>query len=244
MYQFFVKEDQVADGQIRITGADYNHIRNALRMVPGEQLRISTEGGRTYLARLDGYEEACAVAVIEEEDTVGTELPVHVVLFQGLPKADRMELVVQKSTELGVSEIVPVTMRRCIMKLDPRKAESRIGRWQAIAESAAKQSKRTRIPQIHLPMGWQEALSYVQSLDALLVPYENEHGMDGTRAAIGSITPGQTVGILIGPEGGFDPEEVASLPADAHRISLGRRILRTETAGPAMLAMLIYALEQ
>lgn len=265
MHQFFVDNSQITDGIVCIAGADYNHARNVLRIKPGEQIRISTQDGISYYARLTGYSQKEALAQIEQEDTRGTELPVDVTLFQGLPKGDRMETIIQKAVELGVCEVVPVAMKHCVVKLDERKAEARLRRWQAIAESAAKQSKRTRIPQIRMPVSWQEALSQAKMLDITLVPYENEQGMQGTKKAIGSIRSGQTVGIIIGPEGGFAPEEIAQVPTDEPdipadaagaqesgtepsgrmcRISLGRRILRTETAGPAALAMLIYELEE
>ncbi len=249
MHQFFVENSQIEDGVVYIAGADYNHARNVLRMKPGERIRVSTEDGQSFYARLTGYAQENALAQIEQEDTRGTELPVRVTLFQGLPKGDKMETIIQKAVELGVSEIVPVAMKHCVVRLDERKAEARIRRWQAIAESAAKQSKRTRIPQIQMPVSWQEALSMTEALDITLVPYENEQGMKATRQAIGSIRSGQTVGIMIGPEGGFASEEIAQVSepekcGHMYRISLGRRILRTETAGPAALAMLIYELEE
>jgi 16S rRNA (uracil1498-N3)-methyltransferase len=157
-----------------------------------------------------------------------------------------MELIVQKAVELGAHEIIPVAMKNCVVKLDAKKAESKTARWQTIAESAAKQSKRTLIPQVHTPVTWKEALALAAELDVVLVPYENEKGMDATRNLIGSLTHGQSIGIVIGPEGGFSPEEIAAVDEqdNMHRISLGRRILRTETAGLATLAMVVYELDR
>ena len=134
-------------------------------------------------------------------------------------------------------------MKNCVVKLDEKKAQSKCKRWQAIAESAAKQSKRTVIPQIQMPLSWKQALEEAKELDVVLVPYENERGMEATREIFHSIPEGASIGVMIGPEGGFSPEEIAQLDKDMHRISLGRRILRTETAGMATLSMLIYELD-
>ena len=155
-----------------------------------------------------------------------------------------MELIIQKAVELGVYKIIPVEMKNCVVKLEAKKAASKCTRWQAISESAAKQSKRTLIPEIGLPVSWNEALKQAGELDVVLVPYENERGMEATRETIKSIQPGQTIGIMIGPEGGFADSEIDNLPEKMQRISLGRRILRTETAGMTALSMLVYELDQ
>ncbi len=243
MYQFFTEKKQVCGETIRITGPDAVHIGNVLRMKPGERIRISVSDGRSYFCRIESIRPGEAAARIEEEDTAGTELPCRIVLFQGLPKKDKMELIIRKAVELGASEIVPVAMQRSIVRLDEKKAQAKVLRWQAIAESAAKQSKRTIIPKIGFPVSWNEAKQAAEGLDLVLVPYENERGMEHTRSVCKSIVPGQAVGIIVGPEGGFSEEEIESLPPKMQRISLGRRILRTETAGMAVLSMLLYELE-
>lgn len=250
MYQFFVEEEQVFPGEdgaaerIRITGTDVNHIRNVLRMRGGERVRISAPSGASYFCHLDEITEDYVTAVIDEADETGTELSNQISLFQGLPKSDKMELIIQKATELGVAEVIPVAMKNCVVRLDEKKAENKRKRWQTIAESAAKQSKRTIIPEITLPCSWKEALKKAGELDIVLVPYENERGMAATREVIRSIKPGQSIGIFIGPEGGFAEDEIMGLPDEMHKISLGRRILRTETAGLAALAMLVYELDE
>lgn len=250
MYQFFVEDEQVAfdadqkTGKICITGTDVNHIRNVLRMKIGEKVRVSDRSGHAFFCYLEEIAGDHVSARIEYADESGTELDNPIWLFQGLPKSDKMELIIQKATELGVSEVIPVSMKNCVVKLDAKKADNKNKRWQTIAESAAKQSKRTVIPVIRPLMNWKEALELAKTLDVVLVPYENERGMEATREIIGHITPGQSIGIFIGPEGGFSEEEITGLPDEMHRISLGRRILRTETAGLATLAMLVYQLDE
>lgn len=250
MYQFFVEDEQVAfdtdqkTGKICITGTDVNHIRNVLRMKTGEKVRVSDRSGHAFFCCLEEIAGDHVSVRIEYADESGTELDNPIWLFQGLPKSDKMELIIQKATELGVSEVIPVSMKNCVVKLDAKKADNKNKRWQTIAESAAKQSKRTVIPVIRPLMNWKEALELAKTLDVVLVPYENERGMEATREIIGHITPGQSIGIFIGPEGGFSEEEITGLPDEMHRISLGRRILRTETAGLATLAMLVYQLDE
>lgn len=243
MHQFFVEEHQVQGNQIVITGADVNHIVNVLRMKPGEKVRISDSAERAFFCHVKEITAEEVWLIIDEEDALGTEFAHKVYLFQGLPKGDKMELIIQKAVELGVYAIVPVAMKNCVVKLDEKKAVNKVKRWQAIAESAAKQSKRTVIPQVHMPIGWKEAVEKARELDITLVPYENERGMQATREIIGRIRENDSIGVMIGPEGGFDPEEIALVDKTMHRISLGRRILRTETAGLATLSMLIYTLD-
>lgn len=246
MFQFFVTEEQViAENKIVISGSDVNHIKNVVRLKVGDRIRVSvTEGNHiSYFCSINAISDEQVEALVESVDEVGTELPNKVILFQGLPKSDKMELIIQKMTELGVAEIYPVAMKNCVMKLDEKKADNKIKRWQTIAESAAKQSKRTIVPQIHMPISWKEAVKLSGSIDVNLVPYENERGMAATREMISQIKKGQTIGIFVGPEGGFAPAEIETLPEDMHRMTLGKRILRTETAGLATLAMIAYQLE-
>ena len=250
MYQFFVEENQVGAERICILGNDVNHIKNVLRMKPGTKVRIGTktesyqsEGqSKSYFGLIESITDTEVWVNQLEEDTVGTELGNKIYLFQGLPKGDKMELIIQKAVELGVYEIIPVAMKNCVMKLDDKKAKSKITRWQAISESAAKQSKRTVIPEVTMPLTWKQATKRAEELDVVLVPYENARGMEATREIMGEIKPGQSIGIFIGPEGGFAPEEIDSI--DYHKISLGRRILRTETAGLATLSMLNFCLDE
>lgn len=243
MYQFFVEEEQVHSDSISIIGGDVNHIKNVLRMKNGEKIRVSSKSGQAYFCHISSILDDEVIAAIDSADEAGTELDNHIVLYQGLPKGDKLELIIQKAVELGVSEIVPVAMKNCVVKLDDKKAKSKVTRWQAIAESAAKQSKRSLIPEVKMPMSYKEAVAYAKKLDVKLVPYENEHGMAGTKAAMEQIKKGESIAVFIGPEGGFAPEEIEMVRDEMQLISLGRRILRTETAGIAALAILGYQLE-
>lgn len=245
MYHFFVEPGQIQGTQIFITGKDVNHIKNVLRMRIGEEISVGNGvDGKEYRCAIDAFEEdsvKCKLLFIKED---GVELPVKVTLFQGLPKADKMELIIQKAVELGVYEIVPVATKRCVVKLDAKKEASKIARWQAIAEAAAKQSKRAVVPQIRPVMTMNEAIQAASGMEQKIIPYELADGMEKTRDVFASLIPGTQVGVFIGPEGGFEEKEVeAAEAAGVVPISLGKRILRTETAGFTVLAWIMYATE-
>lgn len=243
MHHFFVSPQQVKDEQIRVHGTDVNHMKNVLRMRIGEQVKISDET-KTYLCEVHSIEAEEILLKILEEQSVNTELPSRIFLFQGLPKSDKMEWIIQKAVELGVHEIIPVVTKRAVVKLDEKKASKKVERWNAIAEGGAKQSGRIRVPQVKAVMSYKEALDYATNLDVLLVPYELAEGMNATRKVISEIQPGQSVGIFIGPEGGFEESEInQAMEQNAKIITLGKRILRTETAGMTTLAILMYHLE-
>jgi 16S rRNA (uracil1498-N3)-methyltransferase len=243
MYQFFVNDDQISDTAVTIIGADVNHIRNVLRFPIGEQIRISSTSGADYYCEITNIEKEKITTRILYQDHEKTELPIKIYLFQGLPKGDKMEFIIQKAVELGVYEIIPVAMKNCVVKWDEKKAAAKVRRYQTIAEGAAKQARRCLIPTVHERMFYQEALRYAQGFDRLLLPYENASGMQRTREILADLKPESTVAIFIGPEGGFDQTEIALAEPSAEIISLGKRILRTETAGMALLAMLLYQLE-
>lgn len=245
MHHFFVTPQQISGDKIRIEGGDVNHMKNVLRMKLHEKAEISDGESRTYLCEVEAYEEDVVVLHILEEMEADTEPASKLYLFQGLPKSDKMELIVQKAVELGVYQVIPVAMKRSVVRLDDKKAAKKADRWNSIAESAAKQAGRSRIPEVTMPLSYNEALKMAEELDVTLLPYELAGGMEVTREVIRQIKSGQSVGIFIGPEGGFEPEEVdAAVSMGAKVITLGRRILRTETAGLATLAVLMFELEQ
>ncbi|MBQ2802139.1 MAG: 16S rRNA (uracil(1498)-N(3))-methyltransferase [Lachnospiraceae bacterium] len=245
MNQFFVEESQIQGSEIVIEGTDVNHIKNVLRMKPGEEIMVSNGTDKHYICSILTISGEQVVAKIVDIDTNSTELPVKLYLFQGLPKADKMELIIQKSVELGVSEIIPVAMKRCVVKLDGKKEKSKLTRWQGIAESAAKQSKRMVIPNISGVMNFKEAVAYAKTLDYNIIPYEFANGMEKSKQVVKEIGQYKSVGIFIGPEGGFDEAEIAYAKENNMQIiSLGKRILRTETAGLTALSIIMFELEQ
>jgi 16S rRNA (uracil1498-N3)-methyltransferase len=209
----------------------------------GDEFLVSC-GGQSDLCVIESTENEIVTAVITEENFKDTSLPIEIYLFQGLPKSDKLELIIQKTVELGVSGIIPVEMSRCIVKLDGKKKDSKVSRWQSISESAAKQSKRNVIPEIFGVMSYKEALKMAAELDLMLVPYESKNGMADTAEALSMIKSGMKIGIFIGPEGGFDEKEIALAEEMGGKIiSLGKRILRTETAAITATAMLMLHAE-
>lgn len=246
MQRFFVEPHQIDEEahQIHITGSDVNHISNVLRMKTGEELWISDGSKYEYRCTIESFEPDEVLLHIVYSQEPEYELPCRIYLFQGLPKADKMELIIQKAVELGAYEIIPVETKRCVVKLDGKKSAKKTARWQQIAESAAKQSKRMLIPNVHEVLTFREALKYAESMDVRLVPYELARGMQETKEILAGIEPGQSVGIFIGPEGGFEEKEIeTAIEGGAKPITLGRRILRTETAGLAILSVLMFQLE-
>ena len=298
MHRFFVDQSDIdtENGICRIRGKDVNHIGTVLRMKKGEQILLSTgirEDEVEYLCEIDEIGPDEVSARILDLQKRARELPLDLYLFQAIPKGDRFETVIEKGVELGVHEIVPVQSARCIVKLDEKRAEKKTARWNALALSAAKQSKRSFVPVVERPVGWADALALAKGLDKIVVPYENAKGMRHTREVIaglkelcggkesaaensgcggkesaaessgyggkesaaessgyGSKESGErkkpgSVGIFIGPEGGFEEKEILQLQeSGAEIITLGHRILRTDTAGIAVLSMLMLCLEE
>ena len=247
MYRFFVDKNQIGPKSVVITGSDVNHIKNVLRMKEGEEVSVMTEG--------DTNEYRCEVAVLGE-DTVeltllfvkesDVELSCKITLFQGLPKNDKMELIIQKAVELGASAIVPVATKRAVVKLDGAKENKKIARWQGISEAAAKQSKRAYIPEVSNVMNMKEALAAIRDYEVKLIPYEmcDADSMIKTKELISNIKPNDRVAVFIGPEGGFTEEEIElAKEAGVIPITLGHRILRTETAGFTVLSWIMYEVE-
>lgn len=245
MHRFFADPSQIKEKEIMLTGTDVNHIRNVLRMRTGEEILVSNGQGSDYHCRLESIEETTVTASIMWRLDGNAELPISITLFQGLPKGDKLEFIIQKCVELGAVRIVPVSTRRTIVKLDAKKEQAKRKRWMGISESAAKQSGRGIVPEVTKVMDFSEALREAESMDVCLIPYELAEGIEHTREVCASIKPSQSVGIFIGPEGGFEEEEVSrAIEAGAIPLTLGKRILRTETAGMALISVLAYLLEQ
>lgn len=244
MHHFFVEPSQITGTDIFLEGGDVNHIRNVLRMEAGERITVGDGQGKIYQCRIVSVAKDKIQAAIEGVEDGSSELPAKIFLFQGLPKSDKMEWIIQKAVELGVYEVIPVASKRAVVKLDEKKEKAKLARWRAICEGAAKQSGRTRIPEVTRQMTFAQALAYAGDIDVKLIPYELAGGMQTTRELLGGIRPGQSAAIFIGPEGGFAEEEIQFAQESGFvPVTLGKRILRTETAGLYVLSVLGYLLE-
>lgn len=248
MYHFFTSPENIDGSHVRIEGADVNHIKNVLRMKTGESLFISDGTGTDYTCDISSMSDSEIICDITGTEESLSEPSVRFYLFQGLPKADKFEHIIQKSVELGVHEIIPVQTARSIVKYDEKKARTKNERWQKIAESASKQSRRGIVPRVRDICTFDEAVKFVadesNGIDMSIIPYENFKDMNLTRQILGKIRPGMSVGIFIGPEGGLEEKEVQKAnEAGIESISLGNRILRTETAPLMLLSVLTFALE-
>lgn len=246
MNRFFVDDPGAfSDRSVVITGEDVNHVKNVLRLKENDELIVSDGRGRDYHCRISGITNEEVVADICDICDNFSELSTEITLFQGFPKGDKMELIIQKTVELGVTRIVPVMTKRTVVKLDDKKAKKKTERYNMIVESAAKQSGRGMIPEVTMPVSFAEAVSMAEKLDMNIIPYEEAEGVEYSRNIIKSIKGKKSLGIFIGPEGGFAREEVEkALDAGASAITLGHRILRTETAGMAVISIIMFELEE
>ncbi len=243
MFNFFIENANDNCNEYKIVGADYNHLKNVLRLSVGEKIYVS-HNGVSDLCEITEFMPECVLVKVIERNALDSALSIDVTLFQGLPKSDKLEFIIQKAVELGANGIVPVEMKNCVVKIEEKKKEIKRTRWQAIAESAAKQSKRNNVPTVFAPQTLKQSLEACKDFDLILVPYENHNGMQSTIDCLSAIKKGMKVGVFIGPEGGFDKSEISSLlDAGAKVISLGKRILRTETASITALSMLMLKAE-
>ncbi len=243
MARFFVSENSIKQNCAVISGPDVKHIDRVLRLRPGDVIGISTGNGREFEARIREITNREVVCDIIAEKETSPEPPVKVTLFQGLPKGDKMELVIQKGTELGVACIAPIVCERTVVKLDTAKAGARQVRWQRVAEEAAKQSRRTVVPKVLEPLTFETALGQLGAEVMAVMPWEEEH-----TSGIGYVLKNykgakHEVAIFIGPEGGFSKREAETARArGVFPVSLGPRIMRTETAGIVAVALVLYEL--
>ncbi len=246
MYRFYVTEEQISGDQITIFGGDVNHIRNVLRLEAGDWVVACNGEGKDYVSRIYSIERNQVTLQVEKVQDTGSELRTKITLFQGIPKKGKMEFIIQKAVELGVYEIVPVMMKRCVVRLsDGGRIEKKQERWQAIAEAAAKQCDRGMIPNVHVPVSLGQAFDMAGALAYNMIPYELQDGIGQSREMVAHACQCESVGIFIGPEGGLEPEEVERAVANGiEPITLGKRILRTETAGMALLAIMMFQMQQ
>ena len=246
MPRFYVDPSNIFGDRMVLGGGEYNHLKNVLRKQVGDTLLICDGEGHEFDCRIAAFENGQVIFDILETRDGNTELGISVTLYQGLPKKDKLEWIIEKAVELGANRVVPVSCARSIAKWDdPAREEKKVKRFQAIAEAASKQCGRGVIPEVGGVVSFAEAMKEAKAgSDVILFPYENAEGMKATEEVIGSIKKGDKVSVFIGPEGGFAPEEVTlAEQSGAKIISLGRRILRTETAAMAVLSHLMIQAE-
>lgn len=246
MYKFFVTEEQIENNKINIVGEDVNHIKNVLRLQINEEIEIcSINNSTNYLCKILQLTNKNIECKIIKSVESNRESQVYLHIFQGLPKSEKMEMIIQKTTEIGVSEITPIVMERCIVKLDNKSKEKKLTRWKKIAEVAAKQSKRDKIPIINDPINIECIYEKVKNYDIVLVAYENEQ-VNTIKNELRNISKKNrmNIAVIIGPEGGIDKEEIKILKEQGmHLVSLGKRILRTETAPIVLSSIIMYELD-
>lgn len=246
MFKFFVPKEQIIENKIKIIGEDVNHIVNVLRLRNSDEIiACNKDTGKSYITKINNIDKEFVEVEILEENLETTESNVNIDLFQGLPKSDKMEYIIQKTTEIGVKNVFPVAMDRCIVKLDSKTATKKIERWQKIAEVAAKQSKRDFIPKIENIINIENICQNIEKYDIILIAYENEDNVT-LKSELRKLdrTKNLRIGVIVGPEGGLSESEVQKLvPSGAKCITLGKRILRTETAPLVLLGDIIYEFE-
>ena len=248
MPKFFVTTNQIEGNTIIIQNEDVNHIKNVLRVKVGDTIDIcDCDTSKNYICKIEQIEEKNIYCHIIEEIQSNVESHIQVSIFQGLPKADKMELVIQKSVELGVYDITPVEMKRCVVKLNEKDKIKKIQRWQKISEGAAKQSGRDRIPKINPIVNIHTLCENMKEYDFVLVAYENEK-VNTLKQELKKVKQDKNkelkIAVIIGPEGGIDKEEIVKFEEhNAKIITLGNRILRTETVALNMLSVIMYELE-
>lgn len=254
MPRFFVRNEQVKEKTIEILGEDIKHIKNVLRKQIGDKLEICNQDTKkSYICEIEKLEDKSILTKIIEE-LKKDDNKISVDIYQGLPKADKMELIIQKSVELGVNAIIPVAMKRCVVKITSKDEIKKITRWQKIAESAAKQSGRNTIPEIKNIINIEKVNQLIKEYDSVIVAYENEkentikHELLKLKEKVktNNKTNNKTkIAIVIGPEGGLEEKDVELLKQNGAKIvTLGNRILRTETVALNVLSIIMYELEQ
>ena len=253
MPKFFVNSEQVDNGEIRIIGDDVNHIKNVLRMKVDDVFNVCDNiNSINYKVKIDSFESESVVCKILEKCENLAESNVKVHIYQGLPKADKMELIIQKSVELGVEKIIPVEMKRCVVKLDGKDKLKKVDRWNKISEVAAKQSGRDIIPEICQVETVKQMTEKFDEYDLIILCYENEKDLfikdvlrDSKVIDILHKNNGIKIAVIIGPEGGIDSSEVNVMNEKGARVvSLGNRILRTETVAISLLSIIMYEFER
>ena len=244
MRRVFVPIEQVGEDAITICGDDVKHMRDVLRMKEGDSITATCGRGVDYRCEIASVGDDVITLSIVDQEADASELPVKISLYQALPKSDKLELVIQKAVELGVYEVIPMRTSRCVVKLDDAKAEKKQVRWQKISEEAAKQSGRGIVPEVCPVMNFDDAVKRASSCDRILIPYELSEDFSADRLRESIKDGAKEIAVFIGSEGGFERSEVETvINAGGVEISLGHRILRTETAAITVLAHLMLTIE-
>lgn len=240
MHKFFVPKENISEDTVLITGDDVKHIGKVLRLRVSDEINVSDGCGTEYICSINNIDKKEVECSITSKFINETESNIKITLFQGLPKAQKMDLIVQKGVEIGISEIKTVITDRVVVKTEARDLSNKIERWNKISNEAAKQSGRGTIINVAEPISFKEAIDLVSDFDLALIPYENEEGI-GLKKTLDGKTNIKSVAIFIGPEGGFSDEEIAIARENGiHSVTLGPRILRTETAGLVASTMVLY----
>jgi 16S rRNA (uracil1498-N3)-methyltransferase len=240
MHKFFVDNSNISEKSIYIIGEDVSHINKVLRLRSGEKIAVSNGNGREFICSISEVSKKEVICEILEEFENITEAPIEITLFQGLPKSQKMDLIVQKCVEIGIYKIQPVITGRVVVKVEGKDISSKIERWRRIAEEAAKQSNRGIVPEVLEPISFDEALNQLKAMDLAIVPYEKERAQ-GFKEILLQKSEAKKIGVLIGPEGGFEESEIEEcLGNGIQPITLGPRILRTETAGFVTATIILY----
>lgn len=248
MYKFFVKENQIEENRVQIIGEDVNHIKNVLRLQNDDNIQIcNLDTKKTYITKIIQIQSNSIITEILEECTYTTESDISLHIFQGLPKQEKMEQIIQKATEIGVNDITPIKMERCVVKLDEKTASKKIERWQKIAEVAAKQSKRDKIPTIHSCINLKNLYEILKKYDIVIVAYEEEKQVNIKQVLKDAKqNNSKEIAIIIGPEGGITKEEIELLNtiSNVKIVTLGKRILRTETTPLVLVSCIMYEFDE
>lgn len=238
MHRFFANKDQLMENEILITGKDVKHIKDVLRLNPKDKIEVAIEG-YIYICEIISLKKDKILTGIIEKYKGSNESPIHIVLYQGLAKGNKMDTIIQKCTEIGVKDFYPVALKRSVVKInDIKREQNKVERWNTIAEEAAKQSKRDILPKVNKILSFPEMIEVLKGEKNIVVPYEEEKN----NFIKGNLKlDGNKIHLIIGPEGGFEAEEIEALKAiGANIVTLGPRILRTETAGAVAATILLY----
>lgn len=247
MPKFFVNSEQINNNEIKIIGNDVNHIKNVLRLSINDKIKICDKDEHVnYNCRISNIDNEYVITQIIDEEKSNVEAKTQIHVFQGLPKGDKLEFIIEKLTEIGVKELTPVAMKRSVVKLQEKDKQKKMVRWNKIAEVAAKQSGRDEILKINDVINYKNIFNYLKDYDIVLLAYEKEEKLT-LKKALSKLdkTKENKVAVLIGPEGGFDDIEIEQAKQNSlvNIVTLGKRILRTETAPLVISSNILYELE-